>query len=172
MADRNTKNTTPTKAPLIKKIMCQLGHVRKETQRPSARTPRIIIQEALIAFSLAAVGIKRILPITKDNQDHNNQTVGEIQSQQNPQHFCAPVIHPTNGEIMTSYKRLTNDPKFKEVWETGFGKEWVRLAQGDKRTGAKGTNTLIILRPYQVHIISNDHVVTYANIVEDYRPQK
>ena len=73
---------------------------------------------------------------------------------------------------MTSYKILKNDPKFKEVWETGFGKEWVGLAQGDKRTVAKGTNTLIILRPDQMHMIPNDRVVTYANIVVDYRPQK
>ena len=43
---------------------------------------------------------------------------------------------------------------------------------GDKQTGAKGTNTLIILRPDEVHMIPNDRVVTYANIVVDYRPQK
>ena len=43
---------------------------------------------------------------------------------------------------MTSYKRLANDPKSREVWETGFGKEWGGLAQGDKKTRAKGTNTL------------------------------
>ena len=112
--------------------MCQMGHVRQKTPRPSIQTPRIISQEALIAFSLAVVGIKRIHPITKDNQDYKNKTVGEIHSQQNRQHFCAPVIHPTTGDIMTSYKRLTNDPKFREVWETGFGKEWGELAQGDK----------------------------------------
>ena len=34
------------------------------------------------------------------------------------------------------------------------------------------TNTLIILRPDEVHMILNDRVVTYANIVVDYRPQK
>ena len=108
------------------------GSRRQETPRPLVRTPRIISQEALIAFSLAAVGIKIIHPITKNNQDYKNKKFGEIHSQQNPQHFCAPVIHPTTGEIMTSYKRLTNDPKFREVWETAFGKEWVGLAQGDK----------------------------------------
>ena len=73
---------------------------------------------------------------------------------------------------MTSYKRLTNDQEFKEVWETGFEKDSGGLAQGDKIMGAKGTNTLIILRPDQVHMIPNDRVVTYANIVVDYCPQK
>ena len=71
-----------------------------------------------------------------------------------------------------SYKRLSKDPELKEVWETGFGKEWGRLSQRDKRTGEIVTNTFKILRPEQVLIIPNDCVVTYANIVVDYRPQK
>ena len=121
-ADRKKTSTTPTQVQLIEKPMCQMSHVRQGTPRPSIRTPRIISQEALIVFSLAAVGIKRIHPITKDTQDYKNKTFGEIHSQNTPQHFCAPFIHPTTGEIMTSYKRLTNEPKFREVWETGFGK--------------------------------------------------
>ena len=76
------------------------------------------------------------------------------------------------GEIITSYKKLTKDPTLKDVWETGFGKEWGGLTQGDKRTGASGTNTLIILSPDRIHEIPNDRVVTYANIVVDYLPQK
>ena len=51
-------------------------------------------------------------------------------------------------------------------------KEWDILAQGDTRTGAKGTDDFKILRPEQVLLIPNDRVVTYANIVVDYRPQK
>ena len=62
--------------------------------------------------------------------------------------------------------------QLREVWETGFGKEWGSLAQGDTRTGAKGTDTFKILGPEQVLLIPNDRVVTYANIVVDYRPQK
>ena len=60
----------------------------------------------------------------------------------------------------------------KEVWGKGFGKEWGSLAQGGNRTGAIGTNTFKILRPEQVLLIPNDCVVTYVNIVVDYRPQK
>ena len=55
---------------------------------------------------------------------------------------------------------------------TGFGEEWGSLAQGDTRTGAKGTDSFMILRPEQVPLIPNDRVVTYANIFVDYRPQK
>ena len=46
------------------------------------------------------------------------------------------------------------------------------MAQGDKRIGAIGTNTFKILCPDQVLLIPNDRVVTYANIIVDYRPQK
>ena len=126
----------------------------------------------MIAFSLAAVGIERISPLMKDNQDSITKTSEEIHSQENLQHFCAPVIHPTTGKLIRSYKHLAKDPDLKEVWETGFGKEWGRLSQGDKRTGAIRTNTFTILCPDQVLLIPNDCVVTYANIIVEYRPQK
>ena len=40
------------------------------------------------------------------------------------------------------------------------------------KTGAKGTDIFNKLRPEQVLLIPNDCVVTYANTVVDYRPQK
>ena len=42
---------------------------------PSFRTPRIISQESLMAFSLAAVGIERRLPMVEDNQDSTSKTM-------------------------------------------------------------------------------------------------
>ena len=67
---------------------------------------------------------------------------------------------------------MSNDPELRDVWKTGFVKEWGSLDQGDTRTRAKGTDTFKIMRPEQVLLIPNDRVVTYANIVVDYRPQK
>ena len=67
---------------------------------------------------------------------------------------------------------MAKDPDLKEVWKTGFVKEWGSLAQGDNRTGKIGTNTFKILCPDQVLLVPNDRVVTYANIVVDYRPRK
>ena len=96
-----------------------------------------------MAFSLAAVGIERRFLMVDDNQDSTIKKMEEVHAPDNLQHFCAPVIHPTTGEIITSYKRLVNDPKLRDVWETSSGKDWGGLAQGDKRTGTSGTNTLI-----------------------------
>ena len=67
---------------------------------------------------------------------------------------------------------MANDPEMKEVWETGFGKEWGGLSQENNRTGSIGTDTFMILRPDQVLLIPNYCVVTYDNIRIYYRPQK
>ena len=67
---------------------------------------------------------------------------------------------------------MSNYPELRSVWETGSGIAWGSLAQGDMRTGAKGTDTFKILRPEQVLLIINDRVLTYANIVVDYRQRK
>ena len=68
-----------------------------------------------MAFSLAAVGIERSFLMVNDNQDSTIKTMEEVHAPDNLQHFCAPVIHPTTGEIITSYKRLVNDPKLRDV---------------------------------------------------------
>jgi len=38
-------------------------------------------------------------------------------------HYASPMIHPTTGETITSYKRLRNNPKTAEIWQTAFGKD-------------------------------------------------
>ena len=115
-----------------------MEHVEQGTPIPSFRTLIIISQEALISFSLAAAGIKRISPLTKDNQDSNTKTIKETHSQENIQHFCAPVINPRTGELITSYKKFSKDPELREVCETGVGKEWGQLSpRGYKNRGKR-----------------------------------
>ena len=162
----------PKGIPIVEEHMFQMEPVEKGTSIPSFRRTIIISQEALIAFSLAAVGIERIPPLINDNQYSLTNPSEEIHTQEDLHPFCSPVIHPTTGELITSYKRLAKDPELKEVWETGFGKEWGSLAQGDKRTGSIGTDTFVILRPEQVLLIPNDRVVTYANITQKEDPNR
>ncbi len=54
--------------------------------------------------------------------------------------FASPMVHPTTGETITSYKQLMNDPDTAEIWKTAFGKDFGGMAQGDKKTGQAGTN--------------------------------
>ena len=76
----------------------------KRTEIPAFRTLRVVSQEALIAFLLAAVGIERIFPEINDNQDLTTKTIEKIHAPTDLHHFCTPVIHPTTGELITSYK--------------------------------------------------------------------
>ena len=60
-------------------------------------------------------------------------------------HLVAPMIHPTAGEIISSYKHLMHDPATAEVWQTAFGKDFGGMAQGDPKTGQKGTNSVFVM---------------------------
>eukprot|EP00804_Cyclotella_cryptica_P022286 CCRYP_018107-RA/>CCRYP_018107-RA protein AED:0.34 eAED:0.44 QI:0/0/0/1/0/0/3/0/606 len=87
-------------------------------------------------------------------------------------HMCAGVVHPTTGETITSYKKLIACPLLQDVWTTAFGKEFGNLAQGDRKTGEKGTNTMFVMTHSQVRDIPRDRTVTYGHVVVGYRPQK
>ena len=88
------------------------------------------------------------------------------------EHFCAPVVHPETGETITSYRKLAKDAVTKETWTTGFGKEFVNLAQGDDKTGTSGLDAIRVMTLEEIKNIPADRVVTYARVVVDFRPQK
>jgi hypothetical protein len=46
------------------------------------------------------------------------------------------------------------------------------MSQGDNKTGQKGTNAVFIMFPSDIPLIPKDHVITYARVVVDHRPQK
>jgi hypothetical protein len=52
-------------------------------------------------------------------------------------HFASPMVHPTTGDRITSYKQLMNDTEMAEVWQTALGKDFGGMAQGDKKQGRK-----------------------------------
>eukprot|EP00804_Cyclotella_cryptica_P020666 CCRYP_003456-RA/>CCRYP_003456-RA protein AED:0.45 eAED:0.45 QI:0/-1/0/1/-1/1/1/0/123 len=59
-----------------------------------------------------------------------------------------------------------------EIWTTAFGKEFGNLAQGDLKTGEKGTNTLFFMSHEEIANIPAGRTVTYGRIVINFRPQK
>jgi hypothetical protein len=61
------------------------------------------------------------------------------------EHYANPMVHPTMGETISIYKRLMNDPKTAETWQTAFGKDFGGEAQGDNKTGQKRTNTIFAM---------------------------
>jgi hypothetical protein len=104
------------------------------------------------------------IPTTDGNRNANYDT--------NIEHFCAPVIHPITGKTISKYKTLAVDPVMNETWTTALGKEFGIIAQGDNKTGEEGTNCVFVMTPEQVQMIPKDRVVTYAQLVVDFRPQK
>jgi hypothetical protein len=71
---------------------------------------------------------------------------------QNFAHFALPMVHPTTGETISSYKRLMNDPETAKVWQTAFGKDFGGMAQGDNKTGQKGTNSVFVMTHKEIDI--------------------
>jgi hypothetical protein len=62
------------------------------------------------------------------------------------EHFASPMVHPVMGKTISSYKKLMNDPATAEIlWQTEFGKGFGGMAQGDNKTGQKGTNAMFVM---------------------------
>ena len=98
----------------------------------------VTIQEALTPSSVFMP--RRFVPIA-DNDNVPNFA-----------HFASPMVHPTTGETISSYKRLMNDPETAEVWQTAFGKDFGGMAQGDNKTGQKGTNSVFVMTNNEIDI--------------------
>ena len=82
------------------------------------------------------------------------------------EHYANPMVHPVTGETISSYKRLIHHSATTEIWQTAFGKDFGGMAQGDNKTGQKGTNSIFVMIHEEIAMAK------YARIVIDYRPQK
>ena len=90
----------------------------------------------------------------------------------NLEHLAMPMVHPTTGETISSYKKLMNNPTTMEIWQTAFGKDFGGMAQGDNKTGQKGTNAIFVMTHAEILLIPADRTITYARVVVDFFPQK
>ena len=46
------------------------------------------------------------------------------------------------------------------------------MAQGDSKTGQKGTNAIFVMTHAEIPLIPTDRTITYARVVVDFCPQK
>jgi hypothetical protein len=72
------------------------------------------------------------------------------------------MVHPTISETISSYKKLMNNPATMEIWQTAFGKDFGGMAQGDNKTGQKGTNAIFVITHAEILLIPADRTITYA----------
>ena len=83
------------------------------------------------------------------------------------------MVYPVMGETILSYKKLMNNPAMAEVWQTAFSKDFGGMAQGNNKTGQKGTNAMFVMTHDEIaHVLHAEKVFTYANPVVNHRPQK
>jgi hypothetical protein len=90
----------------------------------------------------------------------------------NLEHLVMPMIHPTTGETITSYKKLMNDPATMEIWQTTFRKDFGGMAQGDNITGQHGTNSIFVMTHAEILLIPADRTIMYARVIVNFCPQK
>ena len=66
------------------------------------------------------------------------------------EYYANPMVHPTTGETISSYKRLMNYPETAETWQTAFGKDFSGMAQGNNETGRKRTNAIFVMNKDEI----------------------
>ncbi len=82
------------------------------------------------------------------------------------------MVHPTTGKMISSYKKLMHDPVTAEMWQTAFSNDFGGMAQCDKKTGQKGTNSIFVMTHAEIAKIPKNQTVTYAQVVVAFRPPK
>jgi hypothetical protein len=89
----------------------------------------------------------------------------------NLEQVAMPMVHPTTSETISSYKKLMHDPATSEIWQTVFGKDLGGMAQGNNKTGQKGTNLIFVMTHAEFSHIPKKQTVTYACVVVDFLPE-
>ncbi len=75
-------------------------------------------------------------------------------------HYACQMTHPITGNLISSCRKLMNDPATAKTWQTAFGKDFGAMAQGDNKTGKKGTNSMFVMMHKDIPNIPTDRVVT------------
>jgi hypothetical protein len=83
-----------------------------------------------------------------------------------------PMVRLTTGKTISSYKHLMHNPVTAKIWQTTFGKEFGGMAQGDLKTGQKGTNSIFVMTHAKIPNIPKNQNVIYPHVVVNYHPQK
>ena len=92
------------------------------------RARNIISQEA-INFLTECVWAKSPDICTPTKLQPNTGTTASFDFQQ----VAMPMVHPTTGETISSYKQLMHDPDTAKIWQKAFGKDF-----GGRKRDKKG----------------------------------
>jgi hypothetical protein len=79
-----------------------------------------------------------------------------------------PIVHPITSETISSYKRLMHGPTTAENEKMPFRKDFDGMAQGDLKTGQKGTTSIFVMTHSKIAWIPHNKTVTYARVVVNF----
>jgi hypothetical protein len=65
-----------------------------------------------------------------------------------------------------------HDPTTAEILQTAFGKDFSSMAQGNLKTGQKGTNSIFVMMHAEIENIPQNQTAAYARMVVSFHPQK
>ena len=169
---RQTRNNTPVAVPVIQRvaptlILPEAGPTTEKqcSQRIRTKTsPTIILPPSPVPGGIRAsvrlVSQQALSALTTREAIHPPEAftlrhfVQKLYKDGIPNyaHFALPMVHLTMGKMITSYKQLMSDPEMAQVWQAAFGKDFGGLAQGDKKTGQKGTNSVFVMTHKEIDI--------------------
>ena len=92
-----------------------------------------------------------------------------LMSQRFPKEFLAAVLNEETGELM-EYRHFIGNPKYRELWQSSYGDEFDRLAQG-MLGRVEGTDTIFFIHKKDVPA-HRWQDITYGRIVVSFRPTK
>lgn len=171
--NRVTWNNTPGAVPLIVRP-ATIPPPRRTSPRSTVRamptcvTSRMITQQAINVLTIRELATADTIFTPRALLPH-----AKCAHALHFEHYASPMVHPITGETISSYKKLRHDPATAEVWQTVFGKDFGGMAQGDNKTGEKGTNAMFVMTHDEItHALRIWTKFTYANPVVDHRPQK
>ena len=171
---RTTRNNKPGIVPVDDVLPPPNSVVppRRSTRTmPSRARQRLVTQLALNALTISECAT--FMDAFTPRCLINDIDVQPTHPQHYPAHFASPMVHPITGETISSYKKLMHDPATAETWQTAFGKDFGGMAQGDNKTGQKGTNAMFVMSHDEIRkVLKQKKKFTYGNPVVDYRPQK
>ncbi len=91
----------------------------------------------------------------------------------NYKHYACPMVHPITGQTISSYKTIIHNPVTAKVWQTASGRDIGGIAQGENKTGQKGTNPMFVMTHNKIaHAYAAQKFFTYGNLGVDYCPPK
>jgi hypothetical protein len=98
----------------------------KSTKTPQ-RSNRLALPQLHNTRLISQKAITQLL-VTEQTSNMTHYTPSKLHDYrllpQNFKHYTMPMIYPITGKIISSYKRLMNDPATAEVWMMVFGKDF------------------------------------------------